>query len=164
MARAFLRPGSDLLRAQQGTLGIEEREAKVGCDTVGVQPRKKRRRAATPGRHTRGRLRERFRELPYHVRQVYVTVSESRFAHLLETLVGEFPELLLGSYPGGAQPRLPRQADPGIQGSHLSGPGIRTLADVTAIRLHASHGIAWESIGTVRTFISLDNAPLRQEG
>jgi hypothetical protein len=37
--------------------------------------------------------------LPYHVRQVYVIVSESRFAHLLETLVGEFPELLLGSYP-----------------------------------------------------------------
>jgi molybdenum cofactor synthesis domain-containing protein len=44
-------------------------------------------------------IKERFRELPYYVRQIFVTVSESSFAHLLDTLVGEFPELMLGSYP-----------------------------------------------------------------
>lgn len=44
-------------------------------------------------------IKERFRDLPYHGHQVYVTVSESTFAHLLDTLVREFPDLLLGSYP-----------------------------------------------------------------
>ena len=44
-------------------------------------------------------IKERFRDLPYHSRRVYVTASESSFAHLLDTLTGEFPELMLGSYP-----------------------------------------------------------------
>jgi molybdenum cofactor synthesis domain-containing protein len=50
-------------------------------------------------RHKFDSIKERFRELPYHVRQIFVTVSESSFAHLLDTLLGEFPELMLGSYP-----------------------------------------------------------------
>lgn len=44
-------------------------------------------------------IKERFRDLPYHLRQVYVTTPESSFSHLLDTLVSEFPDLLLGSYP-----------------------------------------------------------------
>ena len=44
-------------------------------------------------------IKERFRELPYHTRQIYVTVRESTFSHLLDTLVTEFPDLMLGSYP-----------------------------------------------------------------
>lgn len=44
-------------------------------------------------------IKERFRDLPYHSRQIYVTVPESSFAHLLDKVVEEFPEVLLGSYP-----------------------------------------------------------------
>lgn len=44
-------------------------------------------------------IKERFRDLPYHARQVYVTVHESSISHLLDTLITEFPDLLLGSYP-----------------------------------------------------------------
>jgi molybdenum cofactor synthesis domain-containing protein len=44
-------------------------------------------------------IKERFRDLPYHSRQIYVTVSESSFAHLLDRVVQEFPEVMLGSYP-----------------------------------------------------------------
>ena len=44
-------------------------------------------------------IKDRFRDSPYHGRQVYVMVAESTFSHLLDTLVGEFPDLMLGSYP-----------------------------------------------------------------
>jgi molybdenum cofactor synthesis domain-containing protein len=44
-------------------------------------------------------IKERFRDLPYYLRQVYVTEPESTFSHQLELLLREFPALLLGSYP-----------------------------------------------------------------
>jgi molybdenum cofactor synthesis domain-containing protein len=44
-------------------------------------------------------IKERFRDLPYYGHQVYVTIPESSFAHLLHALLHEFPEVLLGSYP-----------------------------------------------------------------
>lgn len=44
-------------------------------------------------------IKERFRDLPYHGRQVFITEPESSFSHLLDTLLNEFPDLLLGSYP-----------------------------------------------------------------
>ena len=49
-------------------------------------------------------IKELFRDLPYYVRMVYVNARESDFAHLLDTVVREFPELLLGSYPEVANP------------------------------------------------------------
>ena len=49
-------------------------------------------------------IKECFRELPYHVRLVYVNARESDFAHLLDTVVHEFPELMLGSYPEVGNP------------------------------------------------------------
>jgi molybdenum cofactor synthesis domain-containing protein len=49
-------------------------------------------------------IKERFRDLPYHLRQVYVTVPESTFFHQLDLLVREFPTLLLGSYPEAKNP------------------------------------------------------------
>lgn len=49
-------------------------------------------------------IKERFRESPYHLRLVYVNARESDFAHLLDTVVAEFPEILLGSYPEVANP------------------------------------------------------------
>jgi molybdenum cofactor synthesis domain-containing protein len=49
-------------------------------------------------------IKERFRELPYHVRMVYVNARESDFAHLLDTVVREFPALILGSYPEVVNP------------------------------------------------------------
>jgi len=50
-------------------------------------------------------IKERFRESPYHLRLVYVNARESDFAHLLDTVLQEFPDLLLGSYPEVANPR-----------------------------------------------------------
>ncbi len=44
-------------------------------------------------------IKERFRDLPYFGLKVYVTARESSFTHLLDTLVREFPDLMLGSYP-----------------------------------------------------------------
>lgn len=44
-------------------------------------------------------IKERFRDLPYYGRQIFLIEPESSFSHLLDLLLGEFPELLLGSYP-----------------------------------------------------------------
>jgi FAD synthetase len=44
-------------------------------------------------------IKDRFRDTPYHGRQIYLTAAESTFSHLLEMLLDEFPDLMLGSYP-----------------------------------------------------------------
>ncbi|MFP8879445.1 MAG: molybdopterin-binding protein [Myxococcota bacterium] len=44
-------------------------------------------------------VRDRFRGVPFVFRRVYVTRRESDIAELLHELLGEFPELALGSYP-----------------------------------------------------------------
>ena len=43
--------------------------------------------------------RERFRGIPFVLKRVYVKHRESDIAESLNALLGEFPELLLGSYP-----------------------------------------------------------------
>jgi molybdenum cofactor synthesis domain-containing protein len=49
-------------------------------------------------------LRERFRDTPIHLRNVFVQMPESALAGHLNTLLGEFPALLLGSYPEFSNP------------------------------------------------------------
>ena len=44
-------------------------------------------------------IRERFRGIPFHLRRVFVRLREHDIAHSLNDLLGEFPELMLGSYP-----------------------------------------------------------------
>jgi molybdenum cofactor synthesis domain-containing protein len=44
-------------------------------------------------------IKGRFREQPYVLRKVYVKESEGNIAAHLNTLVQQFPELMLGSYP-----------------------------------------------------------------
>lgn len=44
-------------------------------------------------------IKDRFRDTPYHAHQIYVTAAESTFSDLLETIMDEFPDLMLGSYP-----------------------------------------------------------------
>lgn len=44
-------------------------------------------------------MRERFRGIPFQLSRVYVTSSESDIAESLNALLGDFPELMLGSYP-----------------------------------------------------------------
>jgi len=44
-------------------------------------------------------LRERFAGTPYYLRQILVSVSETRIAGFLNETLVEFPELMLGSYP-----------------------------------------------------------------
>lgn len=49
-------------------------------------------------------LRDRFRGLPFHLRQVFVSVAESALAPYLNDLLAAFPSLLLGSYPELSNP------------------------------------------------------------
>ena len=49
-------------------------------------------------------IKDRFQEEPYHGRRVYLTARESDFSHLLDTLMQEFPDLMLGSYPEVGNP------------------------------------------------------------
>ncbi len=44
-------------------------------------------------------IRDRFAGVPFHLKQVYVTRHESDIAQSLHDLLGEFPHLMLGSYP-----------------------------------------------------------------
>lgn len=49
-------------------------------------------------------IKDRFQEEPYHGRRVYLTARESDFSHLLDRLMDEFPDLMLGSYPEVGNP------------------------------------------------------------
>jgi molybdenum cofactor synthesis domain-containing protein len=49
-------------------------------------------------------LRERFRDAPIHLRNVFVRMGESALAEHLNALLHEFPKLWLGSYPEFANP------------------------------------------------------------
>lgn len=53
-------------------------------------------------------LRERFRDRPFHLRSVYLSIGESTLAQDLNDLLKSFPLLLLGSYPefGNAEYRV----------------------------------------------------------
>jgi molybdenum cofactor synthesis domain-containing protein len=44
-------------------------------------------------------IRERFRGVPFVLRRVFVTRRESEIAAVLNALLAEYPELMLGSYP-----------------------------------------------------------------
>jgi FAD synthetase len=44
-------------------------------------------------------LRERFREQPFHLANVFTRIGEGTLAEYLNALLAEFPSLLLGSYP-----------------------------------------------------------------
>ncbi len=49
-------------------------------------------------------IRERFREAPIHLRNVFVRVGEGTLAEYLNALLRDFPELMLGSYPEFSNP------------------------------------------------------------
>jgi molybdenum cofactor synthesis domain-containing protein len=49
-------------------------------------------------------LRERFRDRPFHLRCVFVSIGEGTLAAHLNELLVDFPDLLLGSYPELANP------------------------------------------------------------
>ncbi len=44
-------------------------------------------------------IRDRFSGVPFQVSKIYVRENESEIAEILNTLLREFPELMLGSYP-----------------------------------------------------------------
>jgi molybdenum cofactor synthesis domain-containing protein len=44
-------------------------------------------------------LKERFRESPFHLRSVFVSIPEGTLADHLNALLRHYPELMLGSYP-----------------------------------------------------------------
>jgi molybdopterin-biosynthesis enzyme MoeA-like protein len=45
------------------------------------------------------RIREFFRDKPYHLREVYLRADEGQIAAILHSVLASFPALLLGSYP-----------------------------------------------------------------
>ena len=45
------------------------------------------------------RIKEMFRDAPYHLREVYLRADEGQIAGILHELLADFPELMLGSYP-----------------------------------------------------------------
>jgi molybdopterin-biosynthesis enzyme MoeA-like protein len=49
-------------------------------------------------------LRERFRESPFHLTSVFVSIGEGVLADHLNALVARHPELMLGSYPEFSNP------------------------------------------------------------
>ncbi|MBI3457737.1 MAG: competence/damage-inducible protein A [Candidatus Rokubacteria bacterium] len=49
-------------------------------------------------------IKERFRERPFLLRNVYVRIGEGTLAEHLSAMLGEFPELLCGSYPEFSNP------------------------------------------------------------
>jgi molybdenum cofactor synthesis domain-containing protein len=49
-------------------------------------------------------LRERFRGEPFHLRNVFVSMSEGTLADFLNGLLQKYPDLLLGSYPEFSNP------------------------------------------------------------
>jgi molybdopterin-biosynthesis enzyme MoeA-like protein len=49
-------------------------------------------------------LRERFRESPFFLASVFVSLGEGTLADYLNDVLGRHPELLLGSYPEFANP------------------------------------------------------------
>jgi len=44
-------------------------------------------------------IKERFREAPFFLKRIFVTVGEASIADHLNAVMGEYPTLLLGSYP-----------------------------------------------------------------
>jgi molybdenum cofactor synthesis domain-containing protein len=49
-------------------------------------------------------IREQFRDAPIHLRTVFVRIGEGQLAGYLNTLLAEYPALLLGSYPEFSNP------------------------------------------------------------
>jgi molybdopterin-biosynthesis enzyme MoeA-like protein len=49
-------------------------------------------------------LRERFRDRPFHLRCVFVSIGEGTLAAHLNGLLVDFPDLMLGSYPEFSNP------------------------------------------------------------
>jgi molybdenum cofactor synthesis domain-containing protein len=45
------------------------------------------------------RIKETFREAPFYLREVYLKADEGQIAAILHSVLADFPDLLLGSYP-----------------------------------------------------------------
>lgn len=46
-----------------------------------------------------GRIKEMFRDAPYHLKEVFLRADEGQIAGILHELLAEYPDLMLGSYP-----------------------------------------------------------------
>ena len=45
------------------------------------------------------RIKEMFRDAPYHLREVFLRADEGQIAGILHEILAEYPDLMLGSYP-----------------------------------------------------------------
>jgi len=45
------------------------------------------------------RIKEMFREAPFHLREIYLRADEGQIAAILHHVLADFPDLMLGSYP-----------------------------------------------------------------
>src|SRR2546429_8873563 len=72
-------------------------------------------------------LRERFRDAPIHLKNVFVSIGEGELADYLNGLLADFPLLLLGSYPEFSNPEYRGK---GRLGSRDPGYLEKALAEV----------------------------------
>src|SRR5207248_990377 len=61
-------------------------------------------------------MRERFREAPIHLKNVFVRIGEGTLAEYLNRLLGDFPLLLIGSYPELSNPEYQVRVTPHANG------------------------------------------------
>ena len=85
------------------------------------------------------RIREMFREAPYHLREVYLRADEGQIAGLLHELLGRYPELMLGSYPYFDNPIYSIKLT-------LESKDIRYLEDAHSALLHRLAAIRLEPV------------------
>src|SRR2546426_509183 len=84
-------------------------------------------------------LRERFRDEPIHLRNVFVSIGEGTLAEHLNELLTDFPLLLLGSYPEFSNPEYKvkvtlESRDPGYLDKALA-ELLRRLPPVAVVKV-----------------------------
>ena len=77
-------------------------------------------------------LKERFRESPFHLCSVFVSMPEGTLADHLNELLARHPDLMLGLLPGVLQRRVQGQGDARVEGPRLRGAGRRRPAHAPA--------------------------------
>ncbi len=87
------------------------------------------------------RIKEMFREAPFYLREIYLRADEGQIAGILNCLLADFPELLLGSYPYFDNPvysiKLTLESK---DDGYLDRAQRRLLADLGKIDLHPLQG------------------------
>jgi molybdenum cofactor synthesis domain-containing protein len=82
------------------------------------------------------RIKEMFRDAPYHLREVFLRADEGQIAELLHRVLAAYPALLLGSYPYFDNPHYSIKLTlESKDGAYLDGAHKLLLAELAKARL-----------------------------